>query len=110
MRLDHTNPDSLRKTRRDVESGLRDLRANLISMRMHHPSSNDELDVRLVSDHDGEIWFATGDVGYDTAHGAACEAAVITTGSTDDDLIAMATQLVAGVADLLAEFAELEAL
>jgi len=59
--------------------------------------------VRLVSNADGELWYATGDVQYDTTHGAACEEITINATDGGEDLQAMATDLVNGVVDQLAE-------
>lgn len=61
------------------------------------------LDVRLVSDEDGVCWFATGDVGFDIVHGAACEATTLTPEDDTADMLGLAQYLVDGVADQLAE-------
>ena len=120
MILDYANPDSIASCIRRVNSTLRGLRGNLqrnaarynrvspqtgdaMSLDTTVPEGAPGLDVRLVSNADGELWFATGDVQYDTIHGAACEATELNPNDDDDALQAMATDLVNGVADQLAE-------
>lgn len=109
MRLDHTNPDSIEKTVRGTIDTLRGLKRNLIREYHARIEANPgcieraELDVRLVSNEDGELWFATGDVQYDIVHGAACEATIIRSDDTDEQIRSAAQDLVNGVADQLAE-------
>jgi hypothetical protein len=108
MRLDHTNPDSIERNVRLTIATLRGLKHNLVrEAERAAPNPGDrgalELDVRLVSNEDGELWFATGDVQYDTVHGAACEATVIRSDDTDEQIRSAAQDLVNGVADQLAE-------
>lgn len=110
MRLDHTNPDSIARCIRSVTHTLHGLRGNLQRQLSSIPApserlalSDDGLDVRLVANADGELWFATGDVQYDTVHGAACEAVTVSPNSGDDELADSARTLVEGVASQLAE-------
>jgi hypothetical protein len=110
MRLDHTNPDSVARCIRNVTRTLHGLRANLQRQlsTMPVPSERQELsdeglDVRLLANVDGELWFATGDVQYDTVHSAACEAVTVSPNSDDDELQDSAAALVNGVAGQLAE-------
>lgn len=101
MRIDHTDPDSITKCTRSTRATLLGLRNG-----MHRCTSHEccePLDVRLVSNADGELWFATGDVRYDTVHGAACEAVTLSPDLDDDTVNALAAELVNGVADQLAE-------
>jgi len=122
MRLDHTDPDSIAKCTRTTKSTLQGLRGNLqrgaarysrvsphtldaMSVSTEVPEGADGLDVRLVANEDGELWFATGDVQFDTVHGAACEAVTLNPNDDDDALDDMARDLVQGVADQLAEAA-----
>jgi len=101
MRLDHTDPDSIKRTTALTFVQLKALRDG-----MHRCTSHEccgPLDVRLVSNADGELWFATGSVQYDTVHGAACEATEINPTDTDDMLRGAAEDLVNGVSDQLAE-------
>lgn len=102
MRLDHTDPDSIARCIRSVTHTLHALRANLRKF------EDDALDVRLVANTDGELWFATGDVKYDTVHGAACDATTVSPNSDDDELSASARELVEGVADQLTEQQEVK--
>lgn len=94
--LDHTNPTSVNRAIRIL---LDDLRA----MRLNAQRQGNPIDVRFVANADGECWIATGDVSYDTVHGYACEADTVDGEASDDDLHTMATNLVTGVADQLAE-------
>jgi hypothetical protein len=121
MILDHTNPESVRRCADKVKSVLLGLRGNLQKQAATYnrvsphsldamsvstePNSDDGLDVRLVSNHDGELWFATGDVQYDTVHGAACGSVTVSPNDDDDALDAMADELVSDVADQLAQLA-----
>jgi|1185.fasta_scaffold00699_11 hypothetical protein len=121
MLLDHTNPDSIARNRRRVASVLRGLRDNLArgaptynraaphdltAMSVSTESDDGNLDVRLVSNSDGELWFATGDVQYDTTHAAACGAAQISASNDDSELDQIAGDLIDDVADQLATEAE----
>lgn len=101
MLLDYANPDSVAKNIKLVAQELRGLRDGMHRCTAHECCG--PLDVRLVSNVDGELHFATGSVQYDTVHGAACEACEIDPTSSDADLAAMAEDLVNGVADQLAE-------
>lgn len=120
MILDYANPDSVTrciKRTTSVLAGLRgNLRRNAATYNRVSPHNGDAmsldttvtegasgLEVRLVSNADGELWFATGNVKYDTTHGAACESCELNPNDDDDALQAMATDLVNGVADQLAE-------
>jgi hypothetical protein len=93
MLLDHTNPDSIERNAIRVKTVLR-----ILSKDIGGP-----LDVRLVANADGELWFATGDVQYDTQHGAACEAIELNPNADDNTLTELSRELVNGVADQLAE-------
>lgn len=122
MFLDHTNPDSIAKCTRSTKSVLLGLRNNLRAGAAQYnrvaphtleamsvstePNAEDGLDVRLVSNADGELWFATGDVQYDTEHGAVCEATTLNPNDDNDAVDAKAAELVNGVADQLAEQTE----
>lgn len=97
MYLDHTNPDSIEHNVKLTIDELRGLK------RFARKSGVAELDVRLVSNADGELWFATGDVQFDTVHGAACEATIIRSDDTDEQIRSAAQDLVDGVAAQLAE-------
>lgn len=66
----------------------------------------DEMEVRLVSDADGVLWINTGDVQYDTEHGAACGAGTISPTDDNDQLAVVAAELVNEVVDQLAELAD----
>jgi hypothetical protein len=101
MRLDHTDLDSIKRNTERVFDQLKLLRDG-----MHRCTSHEccgPLDVRLVANEDGELWFATGDVQYDTVHGAACDAAELMPTTDDEELRNTAEDLVRNVADQLAE-------
>lgn len=100
MILDHTNPDSIARCIRSVNHSLTQLRAGLHKCTSYECC--EPLAVRLVSGPDGELWFATGSVQYDTVHGVACEAIEINPGTTDAELQNLARDLVESVADQLA--------
>lgn len=107
MLLDHTNPDSIARCVKRTTDTLLAMRGNL--RRSFSTTDGDELnplDVRLVANADGECWFATGHVQYDTTHGAACEAITLDHNASDRDVADLAVELVNGVADQLAEQAE----
>jgi hypothetical protein len=126
MRLDHTDTDSISKCVNSTKAVLIGLRNNLQKGAARYnrvspqsldamsvstePNADDGLDVRLVSNADGELWFATGDVGYDTVHDtvhvAACESITLNPNDDDDALDAMAADLVNGVANRLADIVE----
>lgn len=76
MYIDHTNPDSIEKAKRETTETLLRLRDGLHRCTAHECCG--PLDVRLVANTDGETWFATGDVSYDTVHGTACGAIELT--------------------------------
>lgn len=106
MRLDHTDPDSIKRNTELVFADLKKLRDG-----MHRCTSHEccgPLDVRLVSNEDGELWYATGSVQYDTVHGAACEACELMPTMDDDELRNTAEDLVRNVADQLAEGDDLD--
>jgi len=118
MYLDHTNPDSITHNTKRVLATLKGLRACLADAAVRYiraspqycdalsvstESDDGDLDVRLVANSDSELWFATGDVQYDTVHGTACEAVTISATDTDAELEERAKELVQGVADQLAE-------
>lgn len=108
MRIDHTDDDSIARCKRAVTHTITGLRQNLRrELERAAPNPGDrgrlELDIRLVSNQDGELWFATGDVSYDTVHGAACGASSIASDSSDDDVSAVAVDLVDQVVDGLAQ-------
>lgn len=68
-----------------------------------------ETDVRLVveaRDDDvlGTTWhISSGDVSYDTVHGIACGAGTLHVKATDDEIAALADDLISQVEDQLAE-------
>ena len=99
MILDHTNPDSVTRAIASTTQTLMALRSNAKEWGL-------DIDVRLVSNADGECSFATGDVSFDTTHGAACEATTVSGSDDDDTLTKAATHLVEGVRDQLAELAD----
>jgi hypothetical protein len=103
MLLDHTNPYSIARAIQRTTETLAGLRHNLARGLEHSPISVGPLDVRLVANADGECWFATGDVSYDTTHGAACEAITLDHNASADELRGLAADLVNGVVDQLAE-------
>ncbi len=118
MRIDHTDSDNVLRVTSKVAIVLCGLRDNLTrgaarynrvspheldAMSVSTESSDGTLDVRLVSNSDGELWFATGDVGYDTVHGTACGACTLSGDETDEDCKNMATDLVDQVVDQLSE-------
>jgi len=123
MILDYTNPDSVGKAKRLVASTLRGIRDNMrrgaarytrstphtgqaISLQIGVELISDDgsgLDVRFAANDDGETWFATGDVQYDTKHGAACGACTLNPNDDDEALTAMADDMVADVVDQLTE-------
>jgi hypothetical protein len=118
MYIDHTSDLSITKNTTRVTSALKGLRDNLrLGAALYNrvsPSSGDavslstesddgQLDVRLVSNRMGELWFATGDVQYDMTHGAACAAITISSDDTDDDIATMASQLVDDIVNQLYE-------
>ena len=116
MYLDISNEDSLEKARTHVKSVLVGLRGNLqrgaarynrVSPQTGDAMSLDtdteeSLDVRLCASADGELWFCTGDVQFDAAHGAACGSTTICADDSDDDLTTAAADLVSQVEDQLA--------
>lgn len=108
MILDHTNGDSIRRCTDSVKASLAALRLNLRLNLQPEPRLTSDLDVRLVSNSDGELWFATGDVQYDATHGAACGAITLCASDSDDTLDTKAYELVSGVADQLAQLASEE--
>ncbi len=63
----------------------------------------DEMDVRLVSDERGSLWVNTGDVQYDTHHGAACASCEVQLNSSNDELWGNAESMVSDVFDQLYE-------
>lgn len=101
MLLDHTNPDSIARAIKRTAATLTELRANMRRQLEGEPVSIGPLDVRLVANSDGECWFATGDVQYDTTHGAACEAITLDHNSSDHEVADLAGELVNGVVDQL---------
>ena len=103
MYLDYKNPDSIAKNTTLVMRELRGIRDMLRKGAKAAELTDEGLDVRLVANTDGELWFATGDVQYDTVHGAACEATTVSPNSDDDELSTTARELVEGVADQLAD-------
>lgn len=106
MLLDHTNPDSIARNIQRTKETLTALRDNMACGLEYGPISIAPLDVRLVANSDGECWFATGDVQYDTTHGAACEAITLDHNASFAELSDLATLLVQGVVDQLAEQSE----
>jgi hypothetical protein len=105
MYLDHSNPDSIASNTRTVLRTLKGLRHDLRKGELQRCCGDDGLDVRLVANSDGELWITTGDVQYDTEHGAACEASTISPNSSNEELEQTADELVQGVADQLADLA-----
>jgi V8-like Glu-specific endopeptidase len=107
--LDYKNPDSIAKNTTLVMRELRSIRDMLRKGAKGAKGAkaaeltDEGLDVRLVANTDGELWFATGDVQYDTVHGAACTATTVSPNSDDDELSTSARELVEGVADQLAD-------
>jgi hypothetical protein len=106
MVIDHTNPDSVARNIVRTTATLRGLRDNMRRGLENGPISIAPLDVRLVANSDGECWFATGDVQYDTTHGAACEAITLDHNASDAEVADLARELVEGVVDQLAEQTE----
>lgn len=106
MLLDHTNPDSIARNVKRVAAALTDLRNNMRRGLDVAPISIAPLDVRLVANADGECWFATGDVQYDTTHGAACEAITLDHNASDREIADLASELVDGVVSQLLEQSE----
>lgn len=103
MVLDHTNPDSIARNTKRTQETLTALRGNMRRGLDHGPMAIGRLDVRLVANADGECWFATGDVQYDTTHGAACEAVTLDHNASDVEVASLARELVEGVANQLAD-------
>ena len=121
MLLDHTNPDSVAKNTKRTIGTLTAIRDNMArgaarynrvspqsgdAMSLDILTENGSLDVRLVANADGECWFATGDVQYDTTHGAVYKAITLNHNTSDNEVRDLAADLVNGVADQLAEQAE----
>lgn len=65
----------------------------------------EEMEVRLVAHEGGVLWINTGDVQYDTHHGAACAAGSVTPESTEDEMFGTAESMVDDVCDQLSELA-----
>lgn len=106
MVLDHTNPDSLARCILRVTRTLHALRGNLRGappVANGEPDDDNGLAVRLMGNPDGELWFATGNVQYDSVHCAACESTIVYPDADDDELSTRARHLVEGVASQLAE-------
>lgn len=102
MYLDHTNPDSIARNTTSVTAELRDLHCHVVK---NAASYADGLQVRLCSDADGALWFATGDVQYDLVHGYACEDGGLMADMTTDEVTVMARDLVEGLVAQLAQLA-----
>ena len=98
MIIDHTDPDSISHNSHLVMSQLRRLR--LMMTRLPH---NKSMMVRLHSDERGELWFNTGDPKYDTQVGVAQVQVTLSALDSDEQLLDLASILVRGIAEQLAE-------